>query len=329
MAKGVSSALSSQGGTFELDLTFAPPDSPSDGPPLHSVEATSRAVRLPLKAALKNGEVLVSSSPRAGDDSAVVSRSDIDAKGRGAATVTAGSAQYVHFLFSVTAGGASMQPHQALVRLTPRSGSGSAAFFVARVDSGDESEGEPVAMRATINVGDRRELGAAADGGEFDAAIVLGDSRLSVGLEVPVGRVVLETPSPPPAQEEILYSKPLLHESDTATAPLREIVHQFNPPEKQPPIVVPLAVTGGLATVLALFVTTVGALSHSWRSPGAAGLGLLAVVGSMLAVLGLYFFQVGPVDNAFTALALLGILAVPALFVGRSALGALAAQDAK
>lgn len=337
VAKGLSKTLGAgnAGGTFEVDLTFAPPDSPKAGPPLHTVEAAPRVVRIPLEASIADGQILVSTSSRATDEGAVQSRSDVDGLGgRGVANVKAGPAHFIHVLFRVSTNtGLALHPHQAVVRLSPRGSSAERhdAFFSARVVDEDEGKGaerQSVLMRATVNVGDRRELGKAASGGAFDASLIVGDARLHKGVELPLGLITLETPAPPPAQEEILYSKPLLHESDTATAPLREIVHQFNPPERQPPIIVPLAVTGALGAALVLFVGTVGALGHKWRSPGLAGAGMLVVVGGMLGVLGLYFFQVGPIDNAFSALGFLGVLTLPGLFVGRAALGALATEDA-
>jgi len=301
---------------FEMDLTFSPPDSPTNGPPLHTVESTTRVVRIPLAGSVSSGSVLVSTSSKAQDDDAVLSRADLP--GQGSAVIRAGSAHFVHVVFSVEANGKSFQPHQAVLRLSPQKG-GQDAFFAARADA--------AGLRATINVGDRRELGAAADGGTFQASIIIGDSRLLSGVSVPIGLVTLETPAPAPTPEEILYAKPLLHESDTAIAPLKEIIHQFNPDEKQPPIIVPTVVTGGLLVVLAAFVLGVLALGHTWRSPGLAGLLLMAVIIAMIGVLGLYFLQVGPVDNAFAALGLLGLLTVPGLFIGRAALGGLAASE--
>lgn len=61
-----------------------------------------------------------------------------------------------------------------------------------------------------------------------------------------LGSIQFNLPQPV-AQDEILYTKALLHESDTTLKPLKEICHQFRAPEPRPPVVVSLSFAAAVA----------------------------------------------------------------------------------
>ncbi len=62
-------------------------------------------------------------------------------------------------------------------------------------------------------------------------------------------------------QPQILYSKPLLHESDTTLKPLAEIHHQFRQPEQRAPFIVSLVFTALVFVPLFGFITYVPSIN--------------------------------------------------------------------
>jgi Oligosaccharyltransferase subunit Ribophorin II len=125
--------------------------------------------------------------------------------------------------------------------------------------------------------------------------------------------------------QEILYSKPLLHASDVALAPLPEIVHRFRAEERQVPAVVGLAVAGGVGALLVAFAGRGAAALAGERgvSVGLPGVVFLLLLAAVFAVDTAYFLELPLAANAFQAIALKSALALLTIVVGRYTLRAL------
>jgi hypothetical protein len=167
---------------------------------------------------------------------------------------------------------------------------------------------------------------AAIDAGVAQVADPLVFSALAT-LAVPARDDASSSSASAATNPEILYSKPLLHASDVALAPLPTITHRFRPDERQVPAVVGLAVAAGVAFILATAAQRGAAAAGPWgASLGLQGLAFLALLLAVFAVDFAYFFGVHLVANAFQAIAAKTLLVLATIVVGRSTLRTLRDQ---
>lgn len=168
-----------------------------------------------------------------------------------AAPVQAGAQDTVDVAFAVRASsdGAALRPHQVFVRLTHATGA--QTHFVARRRS---SRGH---YTASLDLSGQARTLLDHCSGRYAVHVVVGDVSMRRALVYHLADADLDLPAKPEAKESPLYYKPLLDDSDRATAPLPEIHHQFKEPERRPPGVISLTFTA---------LTLVRARRHPGRS---------------------------------------------------------------
>lgn len=144
--------------------------------------------------------------------------------------ISASAGEHVHIVVPVTAksNGKPYEPHQAMLRLS-RKEDGSSTYITASSASKNED-----AIRISVDVANRGLFGKAADGGAYTATLLLGDAKVKNPTSWDIGTMNLYPPSAVSEPEGPLYSKPLLHESEVAMKPLKEITHIFKDPEPEP-----------------------------------------------------------------------------------------------
>eukprot|EP01138_Halocafeteria_seosinensis_P003672 gb/GECG01003752.1/.p1 GENE.gb/GECG01003752.1/~~gb/GECG01003752.1/.p1 ORF type:complete len:317 (+),score=35.26 gb/GECG01003752.1/:1-951(+) len=227
--------------------------------------------------------------------------------------ISASAGEYVHVLLPVTDKdtGDAFEPHQSVLRLS-RKEDGATAYIPAVASTKSED-----ALRITVDVSNRGLLKQVADGGEVEATILLGDTRIKNQISWKIGTISLYPPAAPAEAEGPLYTKPLLHESETTLKPLKEITHVFKEPEPRPPVIVPVAFA---------LLTTVPWLAYFFyflkqRLIGVSTVPVLPAIifhSCLLAILLLYlcyWFGFGGI-NMFSTLGYLTVLAVPTAFSG-------------
>lgn len=279
------------------------------------------------RASYGNAQIIVSG----GDAGAVPARATAAYPKSASNTLSAKADQFLHVTFSVkdAEDGSALAPHQAFVRLTHET-SGVASYFVAKPDAGGEAGQHKLELR----VGDRKALRDATEPGTYAVAVIVGDASLANPVEWSIGRVTLSPPAAPVHKAPPLYTTPLLHESDTALGPLREIKHTFRAPERRPPAAISLAAAGAVVAIVVGWVLYVLALpGWRWAAPltsGAGGLWVLGFHGSFGAVLALFLaYWLAPAGglDMIRTLALLAVLAAPLAFFMHRLLATLQARD--
>jgi oligosaccharyltransferase complex subunit delta (ribophorin II) len=245
-----------------------------------------------------------------------------------AGNVVAKDGQYLHVLFDVTASTTkdALKPHQAFVRLTNQK-TGAATLFVAQPDDSAIADRKGV-HRFSVDMSDRNSLFGAAEAGDYDVHIVVGDASIPNPVDWKVGSVNLQPRAAPVKAAPPLYTTPLLHESDITLAPLREIAHVFRAPESRPPAVISLAFAGAIVAALALWVLSALRLDMSFRVPLTASvwaLGFHGCFGLILALFAAYWFGL----TMFTTLGYLSVLAIPTMMFGRQLLVSLQAAESQ
>jgi oligosaccharyltransferase complex subunit delta (ribophorin II) len=241
-------------------------------------------------------------------------------------SLTAKAGQYLYVTFSVTdaATKEELKPHQAFVRLT-NTATGVASYFVAKPDPSGAEAGR---HKLELAVGDRKALRDAVEAGDYAVHVIVGDAALENPVEWKVAAVNLQPPAPAAKAPVPLYTTPLLHESDTALAPLREIAHSFRTPERRPHAVVSLVAACAVVAVLVgwvLYVLSLPGLRFS--VPWASSLWVFGFHGSFAAVLGLFALYWLRLDM-FTTLGYLALLAPVVAFFMHMLLSTLQKRDA-
>lgn len=199
--------------------------------------------------------------------------------------------------------------HQAFVKFTGKASQEPAIFPVHATSKGQ--------YKWSLNVGDRQSLAKLAPGGDYLVSLLIGDARIDKPVEWTIGEVSLQTPPPLEKKTLPLYTTPLLHESDIALSPLKEIFHSFRAPESRPPVVVSLFATVVILTVSlswlfsALYLTR---FPFSFTFPKGFGI-LFALVfhvtlATILFLFAAYWFGLSLVPNFFV---LLNHLVIPTI----------------
>ena len=234
---------------------------------------------------------------------------------------SAGSAQYIHVLFSGKAGAEELTARQVLVHLTHVASGATAVFKPAVADAGTHG------FKVTIDVGDRNALGDAVIAGEYSLSLVAGSAGIQ-GSAWEVARVALSPAAAVPGPVPPLYTKHLLHDSNVALGPLPELEHVFRQPEARPASVVSLFFSGLVAAPLVVLVGYYMAQAGnvSWRKnvPFVSAAVFHVALGAALVLFGAYFFDM---VNMFECLILLAVIAVPLMLGGSPLLRALRAAD--
>jgi hypothetical protein len=211
--------------------------------------------------------------------------------------LSASSESTIHFVVTMDSSEAKFQPHQFFVRISPTFSRpvgptgwapASSLTLVASPDAAVQNQ-----WRASLSMSDRAALSGIV-GGHYSVELVVGDSALAKPLRWKFAEVELYPPPPPVPKEEILYTKPLLHESDIAMAPLKEIVHQFRPDDRRPPVVVSLAFAGAIVAVVIVTIGRAGAIAAEAPARAHVGSGSAFVFALALTavpvLLAAYFF---------------------------------------
>ena len=279
------------------------------------IESVTRTVAITARMAVRNAKIIV------GDSTATAVFPDASPT-----TLSAGAKDTLHVKFSITAEGSEtpVVPHQAFVLLR-HTVSAVETMFVASPESGSSSG----AHRLTLDISDRAGLHEAAEAGTYEVHLFLGDSTIENGVAWHIGNIDLSPPPAPPKPDEILYSKPLLHESDTTLKALPEIHHQFRQPEPRPS-----AITSRTATVLVILpiaVLFLGLLRVSGGDFGRFGVNgttLWAILfflslGSLLALTFVYWLRL----TMFLYLSYAVVPSIIALLSGRQLLHGLHADE--
>jgi hypothetical protein len=220
--------------------------------------------------------------------------------------------QIVSLKFAVTADdGGSMMPHQVFLELT-HAETGVRTVFTGLL--ADTTTGE---HKVTLDVGSASALKTASAGGQFSARLLVGDVALDEPIAWSMGSITLSPPAPRRAKEEILYAKPLLHESETTLSPLREITHVFRAPEARVPAVIALAIAGAVASPIVLYflwATAAGGCNMRGFPTGTSFLyavGFHAGLGGIMLLFAAYWLA----SDMMTTLAYLSVIgAATALF---------------
>jgi oligosaccharyltransferase complex subunit delta (ribophorin II) len=231
--------------------------------------------------------------------------------------------QYLQLTFSITdaISGSALSPHQVFVRLTNKA-TRVQTNFVASMDGAPR--GDDVGIHSLkLDLNDYKSLHAAGEAGDYSVTIVVGDPAISNPIVWTCGELHWQPATPPAGPTPILYSQPLLHESDTTLLPLKEIRHVFKEPENRPPPLV--SVSASVIIVLGLVVYVVQAV----RIPGFSitivppavvwASGFYTFFAAIMAVFVAYWFAM----NMFTALTYVSALAVPTALLGHKMLRAL------
>lgn len=239
-----------------------------------------------------------------------------------------GSVLNVVFAVSNSANGEGLAPHQAFVRLT-HAASGTVTHFVA-APAPQMRAGVAGVHAWSVDLSDRKALAGAAVAGTYAVDVVVGDAtvanpvvwRVATGVTLQPAAAAVK-PAPP------LYTTPLMHESDTTLAPMREIAHSFRMPEVRPPAAVSLVAAGAVVATLAVFVVAAFRLPGFFVSVPAAvapwALAFFACFAAYIALFAAFWLSV----NMFTTLAYAAVLALPTAFTGHRMLVGLQALDAK
>lgn len=206
------------------------------------------------------------------------------------------------------------RPQQAFLRLTNR-GSGAGAYFAAvRAKDG--------ALYATAKSADiQKQVGL--QGGVYDAALLIGDTRSAQPLEWAVGTV------------QVLYA-PLDDGSQPVAAPYRamdrlfkskpDITHMHRKPERRAPAIVSLAFSAVVVAPVVLYVGVALRAGANVKGFPTSGGALLAASGfhlGLLSILALYLLFWLRL-NLMQTVPILAVLAVVTSAFGSSTLGHLA-----
>lgn len=143
-----------------------------------------------------------------------------------------------------------------------------------------------------------------------------------------LGSINLLLAAEPPVEHSPLYTKPLLHESDTTLKALPEIKHVMRPEDPRPPVVVSLAFT---AAVLVPFVAFLGFVLHLRMnvtklfdsSVFVLGSGFMGSLAAILALFGFYWLEL----TMFRTLGYLAVLGFVNVGFGHLTLKRLAASS--
>ncbi|DAZ97924.1 TPA: hypothetical protein N0F65_007265 [Lagenidium giganteum] len=145
--------------------------------------------------------------------------------------------------------------------------------------------------------------------GDHSLQLIVGDPAFEKSVVWDLGSVDLLLGAAPPPSPSPLYSKPLLHESDTTLKALPEIKHMMRPQDKRPPFVVSLAFSSGVLVPLAGFLAFILKLGVNVQKlfSGATfvfGVGFLASFAAILALFALYWLEL----TMYRTLAYLAVL---------------------
>lgn len=287
-------------GIYSLELAVQPASTQ-----FGEIEATTRLVTITTSLELGDATILVT---KVGGTSDTVTASHPNAASR---VLSAGTDSHLTVTFTTTSkSGAAFLPHQAFVELQHEE-TGVATVFVA---SGSSSDGS---HRVSLDISSRKALFEAVEPGRYSVSLFIGDSTIDNSVQWKIGSVDLAPPAAPPAPEEILYSKPLMHDSDVTLKALPTITHQFREPEKRPALIVSQLFTIFALLPLAFLIIGLlrtGANSERLGQGGVWGPGYLL---SLLAVLGLIFVYWLKL-NMFVLLSLMAIPSVLAILFGNS-----------
>lgn len=215
---------------------------------------------------------------------------------------------------STVASNEEFRPQQAFLRLTNR-GSGAGAYFAA-VRAKDGS------LYATAKSADiQKQVGL--QGGVYDAALLIGDTRSAQPLEWAVGTV------------QVLYA-PLDDGSQPVAAPYRamdrlfkskpDITHMHRKPERRAPAIVSLAFSAVVVAPVVLYVGVALRAGANVKGFPTSGGALLAASGfhlGLLSILALYLLFWLRL-NLMQTVPILAVLAVVTSAFGSSTLGHLA-----
>jgi len=273
-----------------------------------------------------DAQIVVSGGAGAGG---VVSRLKATHPRPATGTGAAAAGQFVTVTFDVSSkgDGAALAPHQAFVRFTSES-TGAVTHFVAAPDAAAD---KPGTHKLKLDLSDRKGLAGLAEGGKYAVDLVIADADIDNPTQWRIASSLELTPAAAPAKPApILYTQPLLHESDTALAPLKEIQHQFRAPERRPPAVVSYAASAAIVAAagvwLVYVLTSVRGVALSLPlSALPAAMVFYPLLAAILGLFALYWLQL----TMFTTLAYLAPLAAAAAFFGRQTLVAVAAAADK
>lgn len=230
-------------------------------------------------------------------------------------TIQLSAGQQLHITASATdAAGKTWQPAIATATLSSADGSVRQSWASSTEESG--------ALRWTIDAASAQSLGAASASGDYKLTVRVGDPAAAEQVAWNMGTVSLAAPGVAPTPEPPLYTKPLLHESDTALEPLPEKHHTFAAQHVPPASVLPLAFVGilvaGTAVWLGWVVRAAGGFTAAPAAWAQAGF-----FSCLLATLGIYLGYWLGHYRMFDALQYLACLSVPTLIFGRALLGSL------
>lgn len=241
-------------------------------------------------------------------------------------TLTAQSGQHLNVVFEIAdEEGNALKPHQSFVRLTNKETKVS-TYFVAEPTTSAVGD-KKGAHKLSLDLSDRKSLYSAADAGMYDVFVIVGDAAISNPVEWRIGTVSLVPAEAPAKSPEILYSKPLLHESDTTRKPLKEIEHIFRAPEKRAPAIVSTAATVAVLGAFGVWVLTAMGLGLRLSLPATAIHWAAGFYSSFLAVLLLFAAYWLDYLRMFRTLGLLSVLAAPLAVCGRKLALALQKRD--
>lgn len=295
---------------------------PGDGA---TFEAITTHRQLAVTADFSWGEaiVLVSASPDGTSGVLGQQRASLAHPAAAKKAFTAGPGQHLQVLVSgAAAGGSPLLAREATLLLT-HTESGAVAAFKASA----AAEAQEAGLKFSVDAGSRTALQAAAAPGTYTLTLIAGAPGVT-GAAWALGTVKLSPPEAVPGPAPPLYTTPLLHESDIATAALPEIAHQFRPPAPRPPVFVSFLFAGAtvapLAVLVLYFLGT--APSVTWRKqvPMLSGLVFLASLGGILGVFAMYWLDA---FNMFVCLAYTGVLCCPLTLAGSSFLRGLRKAD--
>jgi oligosaccharyltransferase complex subunit delta (ribophorin II) len=216
--------------------------------------------------------------------------------------------EVLHVRFAVQA---QRRPQQAFIRMQ-HVDSGMDSFFVADVvNSNDENKH---IFTAAISLADESEKLQYKDG-RYRLALFVADAAFAKPLEWAIGSVEVQLP-PKPRKEYPLYSRALLHDSDTTLTALPEIHHQFRPEAKRPPAIVPALFTLLLFVPFAGFVLRVLQIKPDFKQIDVYGLAYIGCIAAVLLLYAMYWLAI----PLMVALRYLAPLAVVTIIAGQLAL---------
>jgi len=229
---------------------------------------------------------------------------------------------FLHVSLDVkSSSGAPLSPHQVFVKLSAPGSK--TALFVASAEAAGS-------YRVSIDGSSRDALKAAVNGGVYSISVVVGDAILQNPTVWTIGKVDVTPPALLPQPEEILYTKPLLHDSDTTLKALPVIDHQFRQPDARAPIAVSsffslLAASPFLFLIYGLFAFGKANLSRIAEVNFLSFVGFVASLAAILGLLVVYWINL----TMFDVLSYLILPSATAVWFGHRVLKALHAAGSK